>query len=297
MVWSRFSILLFLLAAQACASQLPVERAEAGLAEALRGGTLVDAAIPYADDAVIHRDYQPAFCGAAMPAYLAELARRRTVLSFDTHVTETFNLANDRLTFGTFTMEGMMADGQPFREEGRFARLWSPGMDGQMHVIAEAIGHPGHQDDPQTQYVADLPGDCGLPAVPKALREELADINSRMAASVQAHEAAPQIASYADDAIYMPFETPDVKGKDDLTRHFETYVDAGRGATFDSVRVWNDGFRAYDGYVVEIPRFEVQWHAGQDSGIVTGGGLRLWRRAPDGTLLMLRQIGTHDYRP
>ena len=282
MAWTRIPAILFLLAAPACTSNAPGHDSRAAA---------------YADDAVIHRDYQTAFCGAALPVYLTTLAGRRTARTFETHVTETFALADDKLVFGTFTAEGSMAGGQPFREEGRFARLWSPGPDGEMWIVAEIIGHPAHQDDPETYNVAGLSDDCSFPAEPASVGEDLADINSRIAATVKAHEAAPQIALYADDAIYMPFETPAVKGKANLTRHFETYVDAGRGATFDSVRVWNVGFRAYGDHVVELPRFEVKWRAGEDGGVVTGGGLRLWRRAPDGTLLLLREIATHDYRP
>lgn len=296
MALNRRLTLLVALAAPACASQPPGQVTEAALAAAVKSGDIVQAAEIYSDEAVIHRDYQPAFCGAALPVYMTALASRRTINDFNARVTETFILGTDLLVFGKFTAAGTMADGKPFREEGRFARLWSPGPDGQMQVIAEAIGHTEHQDDPQAQYVAGLSDDCRFPA-PPFVGGELAVINERMAAAVKAHQAAPQIAFYADDAIYMPFETPDVRGKKNLTEHFEAYVDAGRGATFDSVRVWNDGFRTYGDFVVEIPRFEVKWRAGEDSGTVTGGGLRLWRRAPAGTLLLLRQIGTHDYRP
>ena len=179
MAWTRIPAILFLLAAPACTSNAPGHDSRAAA---------------YADDAVIHRDYQTAFCGAALPVYLTTLAGRRTARTFETHVTETFALADDKLVFGTFTAEGSMAGGQPFREEGRFARLWSPGPDGEMWIVAEIIGHPAHQDDPETYNVAGLSDDCSFPAEPASVGEDLADINSRIAATVKAHEAAPQIA-------------------------------------------------------------------------------------------------------
>lgn len=81
-----------------------------------------------------------------------------------------------------------------------------------------------------------------------------------------------------------------------LLAHLLPYIEAGRGATFDSVPVWNDGYEATGGYVVEYSNFEVAWRAGEASGVTSGGGLRLLRREADCTLSMLREAGIH-HRP
>lgn len=125
---------------------------------------------------------------------------------------------------------------------------------------------------------------------------ELARLNALDAEAVKAHDAPAKFARYAQDGVYMPFaDTPKV-GIDEIRAHLTAYTDQGRGVMFDSVRVWNEGFEVLHGYVVEYPKFEVRWRNGADSGVVSGGGLRLWRRDADCSLKLLRQIATHDHR-
>jgi ketosteroid isomerase-like protein len=128
------------------------------------------------------------------------------------------------------------------------------------------------------------------------IEAELARQNRLDAEAVRNHDTAAKVAKYAADAIYMPFaDTPKI-GIDEIRTHLTAYTDQGRGVTFESVRVWNEGFEALDGYVIEYPKFEVRWRNGADFGVVSGGGLRLWRREADGSLKLLRQIATHDHR-
>lgn len=284
------------IALMGCVATDSASDAESRLVSARADGNIARIAATYAPDASIRPDYQPAFCGSDMAAYLETLALRRSARSHEAQVTETFDLGADTLIFGTFTMRGERPGGHAFEETGRFARLWSPGPDGTLVIRAEVTGHFGPQQDPQVHLVGDLTKGCGLPAGDPVLKAELDAINARMTEAVRQHDASTQIVDYAEDGIYMPFETPDIVGMEALTEHLTRYVEAGRGAEFDRVRVASTGFADYGRHVVELYEFEVHWRAGETQGVSSGGGLRLWRRTSDEGLELLRQIATHDYR-
>lgn len=189
------------------------------------------------------------------------------------------------------------AGGASQSRQGRYANLWRRQPDGALKLKAEVWGYLQRVDDPASYSLGEPPasGRAAPPGDPR-VEAELARLNALDAAAVQTHDAPAKVARYAKDAIYMPFaDTPKV-GIEEIRAHLTAYTDQGRGATFDSVRVWNEGFEVLGDYVVEYAKFEVRWRSGADSGVVSGGGLRLWRRDADGALKMLRQIATHDHR-
>ena len=101
----------------------------------------------------------------------------------------------------------------------------------------------------------------------------------------------------ADDAVIMPFADTPKSGMAEIRPYLTQYTANGAGITFDDVRVWNIGFEVFGDYVVEYPKFHVDWRFPGQKGVTKGGGLHLWKRQPDGGLKRFRQIGTHDHVP
>jgi ketosteroid isomerase-like protein len=130
------------------------------------------------------------------------------------------------------------------------------------------------------------------------LAAELKVLNERNAAGVQNHDLTMRLSFYADDTLLMPRNSVAKVGMAEIRPYLTAYVENGRGATFDAVRVWTEDCQDLgSGYALEYFRFQVDWRSRDKAGTVSGGGVRLWRRGPDGELKMLREIGTHDYRP
>jgi len=277
-----------------------IQRRNADLSATWRSGDIDRRMAVYAPDSVSNPDYQPRLYGpTSIARYYRALASRQRVSACTRRTTEIIPLNDESvLEFGRFDVTYAPAAGGASRNhQGRYANLWRRQPDGALKLKAEVWGYLQRIDDPASYSLAEpeTAGRAAPPGDPK-VEAELAELNRVDAEAVKTHDAAAKIARYADDAIYMPYaDTPKV-GIGEIGAHLVRYTEQGRGVTFESVRVWNEGFEVLGGYVVEYPKFEVRWRNGADSGIVSGGGLRLWRRQADGSLKMFRQIATHDHR-
>lgn len=254
----------------------------------------------YAPDSVSNPDYQPRLYGpGSIARYYLALASRQRVGAYARRTTEIIPLTNESaLELGRFEITYTPAGGGASRShQGRYANLWRRQSDGALKLKAEVWGYLQRIEDPSSYSLGEpeTAGRAAPPGDPK-VEAELARLNRLDAEAVRTYDTAAKVARYADDAVYMPYaDTPKV-GIGEIRAHLVRYTEQGRGATFDSVRVWNEGFEVLDAYVVEYPKFEVRWRNGADAGVVSGGGLRLWRRQADGSLKMFRQIATHDHR-
>ena len=119
--------------------------------------------------------------------------------------------------------------------------------------------------------------------------------NDRDAEAVRTKDVEAKLVDYTDDAIFMPFAETPKRGMAEIRPYLTAYTAAGTGATFRDVRVWTLAFENLGAWVIEYPKFRVEWTAGGQSGTVMGGGIRLWQRQAGGSLKLHRQIGTHDH--
>jgi ketosteroid isomerase-like protein/enterochelin esterase-like enzyme len=273
-----------------------VTAAHGRLGAAMIAGDADVLAALYLPDAISMPEYQPALYGnARIATYQRAMLARRRVTDYVPVTKEVIDLGRGVLVeTGSFTIAWTLAGGTVEEERGKYVNVWSPGPDGALKLKADVRGYFRPLPDPAAFVVA-IPAEAP-PIVPaSALAARLDAANRANARAVQDHDVAPQLALYADDAVFMPFANTPRTGMAELRPFLTAYVNAGRGVTFDSVRVWNTGFEDFGGYVLEYGKFSVAWRAGGSSGVTQGGGLRLWRQGADGSLRMLRQIGTHDH--
>jgi hypothetical protein len=64
----------------------------------------------------------------------------------------------------------------------------------------------------------------------------------------------------------------------------------------DSIEVYPNHFEYFEGYVLEYPKFYVEWKSGDYSGKTAGKGIRIWKRQKDNSLRIFREIGTHNHQ-
>lgn len=253
----------------------------------------------YRPDATSMPEYQPALYGLErISAYHRAMASRRRVVDYVPVTAEIFDLEGIAVEIGTFAVTWRLANGAVEEERGKFLHVWSEEPDGSLRLRSDTWGFFRPHPDPAAFFV-DLPEVEPAPrarsAAERRLAEELDARNRAMARAVIARDAEAQIADYTGDAVYMPFAEPNKTGIGEIRAHLVPYVRAGTGAAFDSVRVWNVGFEDHGEYVLENSKFRVAWSMPGRAGVVKGGGIRLWKRMPDGTLKLHRQIGTHDH--
>lgn len=99
---------------------------------------------------------------------------------------------------------------------------------------------------------------------------------------------------FSIDAIAMPFADSMKVGIKEIRQHLIEYSSRGM-VTIDSIRVYSDYAEAADSFVIEYPKFFVRWYTPERAGVVQGKGIRIWRREPDCSLKIYREIGMHDH--
>jgi ketosteroid isomerase-like protein len=290
--------LLFALADPAPPEAHPqIAAAHAAFARALIAGDAGALAGLYRADAISTPEYQPALLGPAqVEAYWRAIAQRIDVLAYAPVQDEVIDLGDGALVeIGRFTLRWRPRDGAERSEEGKFMAVYRAEA-GTLRLLADVRGYFRPLADAALFRVPIVAAPALAAPQDSALDAELAALNRVGAQSVQRYEAEPRIVQYAEDAVYWPVADTPKRGIAAIRAHLVPYTEQSRGVTFDSVRVWNDRATRHGDWALENSRFHVRWHNAEMAREVSGGGLRLWRREADGTLKMVRQMGTHDYR-
>ncbi|WKL57358.1 DUF4440 domain-containing protein [Asticcacaulis sp. ZE23SCel15] len=252
----------------------------------------------YLDAARSLPDQQPALYGKAqIKAWNGAIHSRRRVTVYEPNIREVFDFGQTLVETGGFTIGWKLANGQSEAAEGKYLHIWERQADGTLRLKADVRNWLTAPADHQAFFV-DMPKTVRPSPAQTALTTELTALNNRNAAAVKGHDLETRLSFYADDTILMPHSTTPKVGIREIRPYLTTYVANGSGATFDAVKVWTDDCQDLgSGYALEYFKFQVDWRSGESKGTVSGGGVRLWRRAPDGELKMLREIGTHDFHP
>lgn len=252
----------------------------------------------YLEDSLSLHDSQPALYGRAhIRAWHTAMRARRQITAYRPEVREVFDFDLTLIETGDFNISWQMTNGQIETASGKYLLVWEKQADGRLRLKAEVRNWVAPPIDESAFFVELAPQTPPSPP-DTALAAELSLLNERNATGVKNHDLAMRLSFYADDTLLMPRNTTPKSGMAQIRPYLTAYVENGRGATFDTVRVWTEDFQDLGrGYVLEYFRFQVDWLAGDKAGTVSGGGVRLWRRGPDGDLKIFREIGTHDYRP
>ena len=266
-----------------------MKQAQDLLSDTIRNNDAEGRAAIYAVTARSLPEYQPALYGpAAITAYHRALLTRKRVTGYTTTTTEVIDLGGAAMEAGTFDIAWQ--DGQS--EAGKYLNIWSLN-SGTPRLVADAWGYFRPLPDPQAFYVELPPGQPPAASANQDIKRQLDDFNRRNAEAVRAKDAEAQIGFYTEDAAFMPHADTTKSGIAAIAAHLRRYVQNGSGATFDTVEVWNEGFDVFAAHITEYSRFRVRWRTPDASGAVTGGGIRLWKRMPDGQLKKHRALGTH----
>jgi len=125
-----------------------------------------------------------------------------------------------------------------------------------------------------------------------SIRFELAALNLLLGQAVSQHDAKLWSQFFADDAILAANYVPIARGRAEVDRYLEEHVRTL--PIFEHLDIRNDRVDVSGNYVIEYATHVANWRNGDSSGVSTGKNLRLWRRESNGTLKMIRQIGSYD---
>lgn len=251
----------------------------------------------YAPDAVSMPEYQPMLKGIdAIKQYYREIFRRQQVKTFTKEITEIIDLEEMVFEAGIFKTEFInVSDNSPVIHKGKYINVWKRGKGGLLQLQSEAWSYFHHIENPSALVVRMTGRNIANDPVrvpETSVSFELKALNALMEKTVQSRDGNLQAEFYTEDGIYMPFADTMKVGKDKIRQHLIGY-NSGQ-VIIDSIRVYADRFIPLGAYVIEYAKFYVKWRIAGSSGITQGKGTRLWKRMPDCSLKLHRQIGMHD---
>ncbi len=254
----------------------------------------------YAPNVVSMPEYQRTLLGVdAVAKYYTEIFQRQNINAFERQITEVFNLGETVLELGTFRIEYVeLGSGESLVREGKYWNVWAREAGGALKIKAETWGYflPVNNPNTVTMEIEPLVATSPpheLDEADENLRFELHALNALMQEGVRNKDAQLRSSFYSRNAVFMPHADSTKSGLEEIQKHLVEY---SRGdVVLDTVDISTFVFERAGEYVIEYPRFRVEWHVDQMSGVTSGKGIRLWRREPGGTLKIYREIATHDF--
>lgn len=242
----------------------------------------------YSDDVISMCEYQPTMYGISdISIYYREIFQRQHIRSFQRTAEEFITLKGTVIEIGTFKKELTDAD----TRNGKYWNIWAINPDGSIKLKGEVIGYFHPVKDPQTltvklQHIGQSNSNKDVPL-------ELRAYSALNADYVRLKDGNLRSDFYTTDAKYMPSQEPTVSGLNDIRPYMVEHSVRGN-ITFDSLDLFTTHYEYSPGYVLEYSEVRVKWTSATTTGRTQGKGVRIWKRQPDGSIKIFRQIGTHD---
>lgn len=199
------------------------------------------------------------------------------------------------LESGTFTHDFTQEGKQPFHYSGKYIHVWRIGKKQSLTLVSEIWGSATWFD----RASMPLSSEAGTPVqitpvkpVDKLLADSIIHNNAQVARLVKERNGPAFSAFYTDDAIYMPYYTPMVIGKDSIHSYYVKHEDPA--VTIDDVQINMSRMLPAGDYILVNGFYNVKWRAGENSGLVTGKSINIWKREKDGKLRLYWQMTNHD---
>ncbi|WP_299248949.1 hypothetical protein [uncultured Aquimarina sp.] len=222
---------------------------------------------------------------------------RFDILEYKRENIETLDLGSQLAVIGTFEMKVRLKNAEKEEElKGKYIDIWRKG-EGNPLLISEIWNYDHHTDLTEQLKFDHVPGTVlafqGHLPVDNNIRFEIASINSFTEEFISHHDHKLWSQIYADDAVALFSYKPIFRDKKSLDVFIKSHV--AELPVFEKLDIRNNYIDDLGVYVVNIASHIANWRNTEYSGISTGKGIKIWKRAPNGSLKIFRQISTYDY--
>ena len=250
----------------------------------------------YADDATVMPEHARVRRGRThIQAYLQQWWQHAGVSGWERH-TESLEQAGDYLLeIGRYAQRLQRTDATVVDYTGKYLAVWRTSPDG-LQVVAELWGSNSPFERallPELEAPAAIP--AAIDTASEPVKHALAERNARITTLVRERRGAEHAELFTDDAAYLTYYTPPLRGMAAIRGYFVEHERPG-AVTIDAIAIDSDGVRTLvaDALYLEEGRYRVGWRAGGDSGVVEGKSLNLWKRDATGDWKLYRQAVNHD---
>lgn len=229
-------------------------------------------------------------------AYHKALTQKLQIKSYSRVELETLDLGLMVVEFGQFTLQGTLrSTGQQHELKGKYVNVWQR-KNGKLFLITDGWNYD-HQVNFSDQLrsenvqVMDVALQAHVP-VKNPVSFELAALNRLQEVAISESDDDVWSQFYADDAILFCQFGSLVHGRKQIDDYIMRH--AKDRPVFEKLDIRNDRIDDLGSYIIEYASHIAIWRKNEHSGVNLGKDLRVWRRAPNGSLKIFRQIGMYD---
>ena len=267
-------------------------------AQSLRQGNIDSLAGYYAENIRLMAEFQRTVVGRTDAfSYYRAFAGRFEVQAYRRDVIDLLDLGTGWIESGTFVMKlTLKGGGRTYELNGKYLDLWEKAANGKLGLQAQAWNYDQSVEIGDDLRFTDVPAFVaafhGRVPVTTDVRFELAAMGRLIEVAVTQHDAPLFSRFYADDAVLLPNYSVACRGRQEIDAYVVDHFQHLQ--VFEKLDIRNDRVEEWDGYVIECARHLASWKNGDSSGVSIGKNLRIWRREPNHSLKIVRQIGSYD---
>lgn len=221
---------------------------------------------------------------------------RFTIIEYERKNIETLDLGAQLSVIGAFSMKIKLKNEAKVEElKGKYINIWKKENE-KLSLMSEIWNYDHHTDLTEHLKFNDIPGTVlayqGHLPIDTNIRFEIASINHFAEEFIAQRDHMLWSKLYADNPIALFSYKPIFKDKNTLDAFIKDHV--AELPIFEKLDIRNNYINDLGDYVVNYASHIANWRHGEHSGISTGKGIKIWKRASNGTLKIFRQISTYD---
>ncbi|WP_299256234.1 DUF4440 domain-containing protein [uncultured Aquimarina sp.] len=251
----------------------------------------------YSEDIRLMPAFQKTLLGKenALPYHKA-FFDRFDVLEYNRETIETLDLGGQLCVLGIFTIKVKLKASEKVEElKGKYIDIWKK-ESGKLFLISEIWNYNHHTPLTDDLRFHNLPGVviAFQPHLPldTDIRYEIGALDQLLETVIRQHDHISWSMAYDQDGIFLYSYQPVYYGRKELDPFIEKHMK--ELPIFEKLDVRNDRIDDFGTYVVEYASHIANWRRDDASGISTGKGIRIWKRQPNCSLKIFRQIATYD---
>ena len=275
-----------------------IEKINSEVSKALVGKKVKSIMSYFNNDAISMPEYQASLIKKEkIENYYSLLTKRFNIKSYDKQITEIIDLDKRVIEIGDFrTAYYLIEKDTTLNLNGSYLNIWERTKNGEIKVLVESWNFRHDVKNRESFTFLELGksswNDSYLKIDTTLIAFELASLNELMAKTVSSHNPHLWSQFFTTDAKYIYSHTPVQFGKAEITEHL---IDHCKYLPkFDKLLIGNNQIEILNDYVIEYASHYVDWSFGETKGVSTGKDIRIWKRMPDCSLKIYRQIAMYD---
>lgn len=250
----------------------------------------------YAPDAVCMPEYHNALYGKKdIQRYYETRFKASTITEYTRTLHDSHQAGKYVIESGTFSYTYTLTGKAPLAYTGKYLIVWKENKKHELKIVSEIWGSDSYLE--RTSLIFPENNARAYKTVPAVnirtdVEKQITDRNMLISDCVKARDGATLATTYEEDAIYMPYYSPMLIGKEKITQYYLEHEDPA--VKIDSVAIRFSRVQQAGDYAIVDGYYGVKWQSGDNAGIVTGKSINIWRRNKEGVFMLYRQMTNHD---